>query len=238
MARAISKAILERMPLNPHQREITCLIYPRLGLSPRRRLPVLYAWTNDLRPLDAIRFMWGSRGWKGKARNGIVECWHLGDHFFLDPYVASITILEWGTWLKTYSPARGMKGLAVLDVGAGCGETCHFFLKQGASKVIAIESNHWYAGLLRKNSEMNHWNVEVAEGPFLLDYLKQFEFDFMKVDIEGAEERLLSLDSLPETILESHSPELTERFMQKFQMRILGRGAKSSVALLTNMSEE
>ena len=41
-------------------------------------------------------------------------------------------------WNKYYLPIY-VKGLTVLDVGAGEGETAKFFLEQGARKVICIE---------------------------------------------------------------------------------------------------
>lgn len=73
---------------------------------------------------------------------------------------------EYTKWKKWYLPPdhrKGIKGQVVLDVGAGCGETAYFFLKNGASKVISIEPDKKAFEILSENSRVNGWNVESLE---------------------------------------------------------------------------
>lgn len=125
--------------------------------------------------------------------------------------------------------------MTVLDVGAGCGETAHFFLKLGASRVIAIESDPKYAQILQKNAQVNAWNVETICEPFSLAHLR-FRFDFMKMDIDRGESRLLGLDSLPQTVVETHDPNLAQRLIERFEMRVIEKNRDNpGLAILTNI---
>ncbi len=162
----------------------------------------------------------------------MVQCEHLGEKLVLDRVHAFFAILEWKMWEKAYLPTDNLKGKTVLDVGAGCGETAHLFLKHGAAKVIAIEANERCVKLLRENAETNRWNVEAICEPFEGNHLRKFVFDFMKVDIDGGEECLLDQDSLPPSVIETHGP-LTLQFQRKFKMRLVWTVGNT---ILTNMS--
>jgi hypothetical protein len=111
-------------------------------------------------------------------------------------------------WERFYLPID-VDGLAVLDVGAGEGETAKFFLEHGASKVICIESDNMAFRLLKINAR---------ERPIFALY-KRFEladldmnFDFMKMDIEGYEEVLLQTRLTKPSVLEVHGLQLRDKF--------------------------
>lgn len=165
-----------------------------------------------------------------------MECWHLGEHLLLYPIHAFMTIYEWNGWRADYLPYSSIEGLTILDVGAGCGETCHFFLKNSASKVIALESNSKYMELLKSNALENSWNVETVCEPFSPKHLKEFEFDYAKIDIDGGESCLLALDELPRMIMEVHDRSVKELFMKKFGMTVRREERKHEFPLLTNIT--
>ena len=85
-------------------------------------------------------------------------------------------------WHRYYLPI----GRTVLDVGAGCGETAHFYLNHGAQRVICIEGDVKTLEFLRRNFGSD---ARVTIVPAILDSIK--------IDIEGAEENL---------VVESHFP--------------------------------
>jgi len=100
-------------------------------------------------------------------------------------------IVESPLWETLYLPEFSLRGSTVLDIGAGCGETAHFFFKHSASKVVCVESDKEACALLRKNASINGWNVEIFGEPFRPNHLS-ISHDFMKMDIEGGETELLS----------------------------------------------
>jgi hypothetical protein len=116
-------------------------------------------------------------------------------------------------WTKYYLPID-VKGLTVLDIGAGCGETARFFLEHGAKKVICIESDDHCYSLLAKNSVGRP--IECIHKMFTLSDLDR-EYDFIKMDIEGAEKILLLLPSKVKKpiALEIHGQELAQKFKEK-----------------------
>jgi len=115
-------------------------------------------------------------------------------------------LCEWCDWHQLYLPIFSLQGRTVLDIGAGCGETAYFFLRNGADKVICVEKEEKPLRLLRRNVEMNGWNAEVHGEPFSLSMLNDYKFDFMKMDIEGGERALLTLpyNRLPPCAIEAH----------------------------------
>jgi len=113
-------------------------------------------------------------------------------------------------WEKYYLPIN-IKNKIVLDVGAGEGETARFFLQYGAKKVISIENNKQYLKNLLINA-LNHPKIEVIYGSFL-PFMINYEFDFMKCDIEGYEEILLDYTELLKySVIEVHGLQLATRF--------------------------
>jgi hypothetical protein len=116
-------------------------------------------------------------------------------------------------WNKYYLPVD-VNGLTVLDVGAGCGESARFFLEHGAKKVICIESdNHCYS-LLAKNAIGRP--MDCIHKMFSLSDLDR-DFDFIKMDIEGAEKTLLLLPTKinKPIALEVHGESLAKEFEKK-----------------------
>jgi len=102
-----------------------------------------------------------------------------------------------------------VKGKTVLDVGAYNGDSARLFLKNGAKKVVCIESNPDYAKLI------NIPNTVVIVEPFKLEHLSM-PHDCCKFDIESWEIDLLPVaDKLKPTVLESHGWWITEKFKQK-----------------------
>ena len=148
---------------------------------------------------------------------------HNGEVIELDRFRASTLIREYFTiWSKFYLPKVGLKGATVLDAGAGCGETTHFFFQHGAARVIALEKDPNAVSLLRKNSIKNKWRIVIYEDSLQPWHVKDLKYDFAKIDVEGGERCLLQLENLPfKTVIETHSKELTQGFMDKFHMKIL-----------------
>lgn len=112
---------------------------------------------------------------------------------------------EYPRWRRFYKPPIAHNEV-ILDAGAGCGETAYFFFSLGAKKVIAIEPDETrYARLLR-NIKVNDWNCVAINDVLRPEMITgdRFQFDFAKVDIEGAEIDLLGFD-LPPSVIEVHT---------------------------------
>jgi len=118
------------------------------------------------------------------------------------------------------------RGKVVLDVGADYGSTAAFFLRKGASNVIAVEGNTTYFQQLAANV------MEVAEViPVYLGICSADDFEFListyqpyilKVDCEGCELHLLGVKDktflkVPEYLLEIHTADLWHKFKAKFE---------------------
>jgi SAM-dependent methyltransferase len=167
---------------------------------------------------------------------------HGTDSLFLTEARMTSTICEWKQWEKHYLPSFSLEGKTVLDVGAGCGETAYFYLRHGAKRVIAIEVDPIQVELLRKNSELNDWvadeKIRIIPRSFEVDDLIREKFDFAKIDIEGGEAALLTLDSLDfPVVMEVHDAELRDQLVQKFGLSILVRAIPlEDVWLLGNRS--
>jgi len=127
---------------------------------------------------------------------------------------AWMLLREWPIWQKFYAPIP-LEGKTVLDVGAGCGETALLFHLHGASKIIAIEPNSQAVECLVENAKVNDWNVETVPEYFSLEHLK-YDFDFMKMDIEGGESVLLDAPDLDKpAIVEVHNRQVLKQFLAR-----------------------
>lgn len=111
-------------------------------------------------------------------------------------------------WNKHYLPIN-MKGLTVLDVGAGEGETARFYLEHGAKKVLCIEPDKTCFKKLKENAIGKP--IKCYNERFSLDDLK-LPFDFMKMDIEGYEEELLGTPNEKPCVIELHGLPLRDKF--------------------------
>jgi SAM-dependent methyltransferase len=118
-------------------------------------------------------------------------------------------IQEYPQWKRFYLPFS-MRGLTVLDVGAGEGETARFFLENGAKKIVCIEPNHRAFEYLLGNAR--HRPMECFNKRFDLDDLVFRFFDFMKMDIEGYEEQLLGVQLEKPSVIEIHGLQLRDKF--------------------------
>jgi tRNA G37 N-methylase Trm5 len=197
-----------------------------IGLSARRKLPVvkLYDWT--FAPWEIQKIMW-TRGRFRKfdlTKNGpYYEMTVYGNRMRLLRYHAVAVINELEQWERCYLP-QFIEGKSVLDVGSGCGETALLFLKAGASEVIGVEQNKEAYALSIENAARNNLNFKPINEQFKLDHLK-IPHDLLKMDIEGGESLLLNASDieLGHAVLETHSLELTEMLSKKFCLRIADR---------------
>lgn len=133
--------------------------------------------------------------------------------------------------MKTNYLPIDVRGLTVLDVGAGEGETALFYLAHGAKKVICVEANPACFNNLVANSK-KHNIVPVLE-PFNIEMLNEHDFDFMKCDIEGYEEMLLDTELVKPAVIEVHGLQLRDKFKAKgFRIgkRFLERGEYWSIS--------
>ena len=102
------------------------------------------------------------------------------DGLQLDDYHRYVLERELSMWHLYYLPNKSLVGKTVLDLGAGCGETAHFYLNHGASRVICVEPDKKLLERLRRNFGDDPRVVIVPE--FV---------DHIKMDIEGAEEGMI-----------------------------------------------
>jgi SAM-dependent methyltransferase len=124
---------------------------------------------------------------------------------------ARLLINEYQEWRAFYLPIS-VKGLTVLDVGAGEGETAKLFLDHGASQVICIEPYEKAFRYLKENAIKN--NIIPLFKKFELRDFTDNQFDFLKMDIEGYEEILLEAKVELEcpAVIEVHGMQLWDRF--------------------------
>jgi len=134
-------------------------------------------------------------------------------------YHAVALVKERALWEKYYAPVD-VKGMTVLDVGAGCLETAAFYLGKGASKIFCVEKDPDAFALAKENQQNNpSMNVELINEPFSLKQL-ELPHDFLKMDIEAAEAALLKFDGkLGPCVIEAHKIGETDTrssLLQKF----------------------
>lgn len=135
----------------------------------------------------------------------------------LSPQVRRNSIIDWPDWERDYIPEGGLRGKTVLDIGAGEGESAHFFLRHGAKSVVCVEADAEKVKLLNYNTRLHNWPVKVIHEPFMLHHLWENPADFRKIDVEGAESVLLQEPSLPpQMVMEIHGNGLKRRFETRF----------------------
>jgi SAM-dependent methyltransferase len=135
------------------------------------------------------------------------------------PMYAALVEAEYRMWERLYAPIS-LRGKVVLDVGAGCGETAIFYLSQGAKSVIAVEPDRLAYECLARNCSRYNLPVVLIDSEFNLKLL-ELEYDFMKLDAEGAEVGLLSYKGrLKPSVIEIHDtlyPGLCSRLTKEFR---------------------
>lgn len=199
--------------------------------------PIFSVFGQKLRTLAMVRLFPEFMKWKviQTTEYGFIAKHHC-DILHLTTLHASITVTDWRIWSKYYLPSFGLKDKVILDVGAGCGETAHFYLMYGARKVIAIEPDRIAAELLAENAKRNNWNVDVINRGFQLDDLN-IAHDFMKMDGEGCEATLLELNddyNLKPCVIEVHSKGLIKQLTAKFHMNVVFRST-AGMALIRKL---
>jgi SAM-dependent methyltransferase len=122
-----------------------------------------------------------------------------------------LIVIETNDWERYYLPLD-VRGMTVLDVGAGEGETAKFFLDHGAAKVVCIEPATEAFKFLKVNAA--HHNIMALNKRFELSDLT-VPHDFLKVDIEGYEEALLDVTLRTPAVVEVHGLQLCDKFKAK-----------------------
>jgi hypothetical protein len=192
----------------------------KIGLSRRKHLPVFKIGTVSY-PLWEFKYVKRLEGMLSSlvlddyAREGLTELWQFE---------------------KYYLPPFSLRNKTVLDVGACCGETAYFYLKNGASRVICVEPDHERAAIILKNKRRLCMNVEIINDVFRPEHIL-LHHDFLKCDIEGCETALLPLtEELEPTVVEVHNDALRKLFEEKGFRVILD--PHNSLFLMANFSRK
>jgi SAM-dependent methyltransferase len=198
-----------------------------LKLSARRKLPVILAFDGEFWPHEFASYLWRARNWKRIEENSKYGIYKIGEQrmkllrtknkdYRIPSYVQGF-FTEWNRWKRQYEPPFNLKGKTVLDAGSGCGETAFHFFKWGAKRVICVDRNPLACGVMEENAEANGWDAVVLCEPFNEEHMN-LPFEFAKIDVEGGESCLLSLQELPPKpmVAEVHSAYLIKEFTERF----------------------
>jgi hypothetical protein len=115
------------------------------------------------------------------------------------------------------------KNKNILDIGADYGSTVSYFIKLGASKVVAVEGNPKLASNLKKNYEgkSNVICIEqfIRKSEDIDRVLETYRPDVVKCDIEGWETCLLKakVSLVKEWLIEVHDPITLRQLLKKFR---------------------
>lgn len=206
------------------------MIVPRLGISRRRRFPVLKLLDHSISPFSGpavVRRFWGWRLARVPGSD-LVEVSTPLDTLRMSRDRAGMMLYEWGTWLRCYAPKGfDFRGKTVLDVGSGEGETVELYRQLGAERFLCVEVDPQRAKRLRENSSRNGWDVQVFEEPFSPKFL-ELKFDFLKMDCEGCETALIGTPIKVPCVLETHQPSTTEAFLKE-GFEVVKGGHKASL---------
>lgn len=121
--------------------------------------------------------------------------------------------------IGVYDPPYDLVGKTVLDVGATNGEVAYYYIEKfHAEKAICIECDPQRFVRLRNNARLLG-NIEVVEEPFRIEHLQNFEYDFIKCDVEGYEMVLLEFVAkggvLKPCVLEAHTGWIKDQFLKE-----------------------
>ncbi len=221
---------------SPHAGE---MMLPKVRLARGRRFPVMtfefdFAGLGQMRTASLLRNVGMVRRWFNWriVENGESYWLHDGGETLrLTRQHLSIIAHEWNEWKRIYMlPAFSLPGKTVLDVGCGCGETAHFYYRQGARKVVGIEPNQVAAECFRENGKHNNWNSRLLERKFRLEDLR-IRHDFMKMDGEGCEKLLLknSVEDIGPCVIEAHSISIARRLVRKFRLQFVWTNGRESI---------
>jgi ribosomal protein L11 methylase PrmA len=185
-----------------------------MGLGKKSHLPVFKILDFSFGPTAVVRIMWSTRKFalEDLGDEAVVKTGK--STLRLNRRKAALMVSEWKLWNEYYLPPSGLTGKTVLDVGAGCGETAALMFEKGAKKVVCVEPSMEEVRYLEENVKANGWDAEVVPTGFDVSMLRP-GFDFVKMDCEGCEASLLSLEKLPNVIAEVHSVEMKKAFVDK-----------------------
>jgi hypothetical protein len=116
------------------------------------------------------------------------------------------------------------KNKVILDLGADYGSTAYYFLNKGALKVIAVEGDKYLAERLKLNFKDDPRVVpiylEIKSGKDIEELIDMYHPDIVKVDIEGAEINILSVNirKVKEWLIETHTDEIYNALAEWFRM--------------------
>lgn len=119
-----------------------------------------------------------------------------------------------------------VKNKEIIDFGSDYGSTVWYFLKKGASKVVAVEGSFWlYLALKRKfgkNDNVICVRKFIRSPRDFENIITKYPCDVAKVDIEGAEIYLVNvprhvLMTINEWMIEVHSKEEYKKLEMIFQ---------------------
>jgi len=133
-------------------------------------------------------------------------------------------------WKRYYVPSDQVRrGGLILDAGAGEGETILLLSRFGFRNFVAIEPDTRKHERLARNTA--HLNVRIEKRNLIPEDLTGVYF--AKIDVDGGEECLLSLEQPPcELVLEIHADDLLRRFLSKWpELKLLARMPVKSVYL-------
>jgi len=212
------------------------MILPSVGLSEKKKIPYFKWLGYAIHPWNLPRVMMKSMGWNIYQKGGefFIE---KGDiKAFLDIHHIRILVNEWDSYVEDYLPLLGYKPMRILDIGCGQGETMVFFdAMTGCKDFIGVDLDDETRHYLDLNSALNDWDVEIYNEPLNLSHLVN-DYDFIKIDVEGAESCLSDHDFKIPTVMEVHSEELVKQFLAKgFQTtRIVN--ASRGVVIMNNFN--
>ena len=147
-------------------------------------------------------------------KEGLWSIHSFGSQIYLDRYGRGLA-LEFSDWKGDYGMID-FSGKTILDVGCHNFESGAFFVSKGASTVIGIDIDPEACAVAEMNRNAISPASKVICKKFELSDLDR-SFDFLKVDVEGAERILLELDTIPApSAIEVHGMELIRRFKDKF----------------------
>lgn len=180
---------------------------PRITLSSKRHLPIVRAFRRE--------YYFGDPAFLRDLFHYLkLRLLYLGADFSAERWY--LLYQEHDLWSRLYLPkVRLSREAVILDAGSGEGETILFYSKRGFRNFIAIEPDPTACDRLKRNTR--HLNVSLQARKFAKDDVF-LGIDFAKIDVEGGEEELLTLNREPpcEIVVEIHNDELLQRFKDRW----------------------
>lgn len=191
------------------------MILPRVGLSEKRKIPYFNWLGYAMHPWNLPRVLVKSMGWRIHKKGGEIYVEKGEIKAVMDIHHIRVLVNEWDSYVKDYLPLPDFKPRRILDVGCGQGETMVFFdAMTGCKDYIGVDLGDRTRHYLELNSILNDWDVEIYNEPLSPSHLVN-DYDFVKIDVEGAESCLTDHEFNVPTVMEVHSKDLTKQFQGK-----------------------